>query len=253
MRTALALALACFGCGKVLGIVDVHPHDAGGDALIDVPGCDAGVLMATVSEDTELLPDVSPTNPDPSIRYGTYDTINVGQNNVSRVLFRFMLPQAMVDALAASSDSIEATLLVTIRASGGACTGMCPNAATTFQVYAASNAWNEGGAAHVGACWYQRFQDATMMLPWQVPGGDGASDRSQVVLATEIVSAATATAAGQLRITFPITAQARTEMMARIAANRMSLMLVPTSGGALFLDSREGLASATQLAFSVCP
>ena len=251
----IGLTLAGSGCSKLVGIEELHAHDANmTDVAIDtpvIPGCDAGVLVAPLAEDTMMLDD---GNANPSIRYGASDTLNLGLSGTSRVLLRFTLTQAMVDALG-SGGAVEATLSITLRSSGGGCGGACPNAATTFQVYALTDGWNEGNATpYVGASWSNRIGLAsTMQTAWQTAGADGTSDRSQLALVTHQVTASEAAAAGPIAVTFPLDGQARSEMMARVAGSRLSLIVVPTAGGSLFLLSREAAATASQLSVSVCP
>jgi hypothetical protein len=251
---AIAMTIAlCAGCSKLLGIEDLHPRDAGPDLVdvnpdVPVVGCDAGLASVAVLEDTMLLDEGG--NMNPSIRHGADPTIDLGLNGTSRLLLRFDLSSAAAatTALAGASGTIAATLTITTAATP-------QGAATTFQLFAATDGWNEGTGNYVGASWYQRIGISSgNQMPWQIAGADGTSDRGQTVLATRAVTTAEAAAANnQIHTTFMLDGNARADIAARMVSNRMSLLLVPTAGGTLFVTSRETSASATQLAFSVCP
>jgi len=251
VRGILGLVLLCSGCSTLLGFEDLHAIDAAQpdgpvDAAIDTAiGCDAGVASVNVVEDTMIVPQSG--DPNPSIRFGANTGINLGLNGTSRLLLRFDLASvpAVTSALATTTGSITATLTLHFYMSGNA---------TTFQIYALSDGWNEGTGNYYGASWYQRIGiDSGNQTPWQVQGADGLNDRSQLALATRVATAAEATAGSQLQVTFSLDGAARTEALGRLSSNRLSLILVPTSGGQLFVAAREGMPTGTQLAFSLCP
>jgi hypothetical protein len=248
MRAALAVSLLlATGCSRLLGFEDLHASDAGSiDAERDAPvTCDAGMVTVQVAEDTMLVDENG--NPNPSIRHGADPINDLGLNGTSRIVLRFDLSSApaVTSALAGSSGTLAATLTVRMAMTGGA---------TTFQVFAASDGWNEGTGNYVGASWFQRIgQSSTVQTPWQQPGADGLADRSQVPLATRVVTASEATANATLAVTLPLDGTARSEVLARLASGRLSLLLVPTAGGTLFLSSRESVPAATELAFAICP
>lgn len=235
------------GCASAFGLEPPQLHDATVEALADGPSCIS--VMATLVEDTMLL-DQGNTNP--SIRFGASDTINIGQAGVSRILLRFQASQSIVDALGPAGGAVEASLSLMIRTSGGACGSTCPSNATSFEVLVANNYWNEGSpsAAYLGAEWFNRYQTTmTNGQPWQAPGADGSIDRSTVVLGTAAVAAG---ASGTTLVTMPLDSTRRADLNARLEGGQVSLILVPTSGGPLFLYAREGSASSATLAFSIC-
>ncbi len=219
-------------------------------------GCDASTFVTTASADTMLL-DVN--NPNPSIRFGKTDTLDVGLQGCtgcgqSPVLLRFPLTNDMIGALAVDGGATSATLTVTMRASGGACGGNCPNGATNFFVFAANDAWNEGnGGSYSGAEWTNKVgNSSTSQTPWEVPGAKGATDRSTMVLASATVTSNQAATAGPIEITFAIDAAKAAELRTWSTNGNLSLLLAPTSGGTLFIMSREGKADASQLSISAC-
>lgn len=248
MRKLLGLLLLCTGCSTMLGFEDLHaaPPDGPADATIDTAiGCDAGVASVDVLEDTMIVPQSG--DPNPSIRFGASTGINLGLNGASRLLLRFDLASmpAVTSALATTTGTITATLVLHFSMTGNA---------TTFQVYALADGWNEGTGNYFGASWNQRIGiDSGNQTPWQAAGADGLNDRSQLALATRVTDAAEATAGGQLQVTFSVDGAARSEVLGRLANNRLSLVLVPTAGGQLFVAAREGMPGGTQLAFAICP
>jgi hypothetical protein len=143
-----------------------------------------------------------------------------------------------------------------IRASGGGCGGACPNVATTFQVFAVTDDWDHGTVpvgdpGYEGAGWCHRKQTvAGDGVAWQMAGAEGTDDRSSVALATIVVDAQTATMGGAFVAPLDLGPSQRTELLARMAGTRLSLILVRTSGGPLFLTSLE--SGKTSLAITTC-
>lgn len=249
--TRLGVLVLLAGCDAVFGldpvdlpaVVDAAPIDAPPDTP---PGCTEHELSANVAADTMLL-DVNQC--DPSIRYGAATTINVGQNGSSRVLARFVLDDKAVQAIN-EGVAVRGQLKITLRPNDCSCTNMPAN----FQIFAATNGWNEGSAAaYDGAGWCHRQRTpSTQGIEWQLHGADGTSDRSQIPLATRAVTAAEVATPGEILTTFELSDTLRGELAARIVGNRLSLILVPTGGGTLFLYSREARAEATQLSITEC-
>lgn len=160
----------------------------------------------------------------------------------------------MLAGLAPDGGAAAGKLTVTIRKSGGSCGGNCPNGATNFQVYAANDAWNEGdGGGYSGAEWTNRVGNtAGSQIPWELPGAKGPTDRSSVLLGTAVVSANQATTAGPLDVVLTIDASTSAEIGKWLAGGNLSLLLAPSSGGTLFLYSREGMVGASQFSLTVC-
>lgn len=240
---------AVFGLHRVGPVNDAAPVDAPVDAPADAPdGCELHDYVSSVVDDTMLLDDEH-DQCDPSIRYGAATTINVGQNGSSRVLMRFALDNEAQQAIT-QGTAIRAQLKITLRPNDCQCT----NQPTNFQIFAATHGWYEGnGAAHDGAGWCQRVRrsDGEMQL-WQAPGADGTSDRSQVALATRVVTAAEVATPGEIVTTIELNDERRNEIAARMVGEWLSLILVPTGGGTLFLYSSEGHAQPMELTITEC-
>jgi hypothetical protein len=229
------------GCDSVFDLdqvrPDVMPIQVVDAEVPDTATCERQAMEVTVVEDTMLLSD----NCGGANRSGTSTNINIGQGGTSRVLLRFELSAEMVQALADGSAT-DARLSLALRPNDCDCTNM----ATTFQVFAASNDWNEGtDASYFGADWCNRFgYGPAAQTAWQLHGADGASDRSHTVLATRIVTGAEVTPpSATIDVGFTLDETLRTDLRARMSATRLSLILVPTSGGTLFLYSRDGAVS----------
>jgi hypothetical protein len=197
------------------------------------------------------------SNCNPSIRFGASSTINLGQvgggNTRSRVLLQFALTSDQIAAIGTGAAT-AASLTVTIRASGIDCSGTCPNAATTFDVRTARHGWNEGATGpYQGAGWCNFNQSAMGNgAPWQVAGADGPLDRGSIVLATADVGLVQASTAGPVEIPIGLDATRLAELVDWTAGSRLSLLLIPTGGGSLFLHSRESSPDSAQLTLQRC-
>ncbi len=218
----------------------VHP-DAPPDAYV----CTERELPAMLVEDT-YLPE---TLCGESMRQGEATSLAVGEGGNSPALLRFELTQDILDALN-DGTATGGTLTVTLRPDDCPCT----NEPTSFDVFAATDAWNEGSATGSnGANWCYRIGLGTnAQFPWQESGASGPEDRSQVALASRDVTSTELETPGAITVPFTLDTSLRGELMARVAENRLSLALVPTAGGAVFLYSREGSATATSLSFRDC-
>lgn len=243
-------ALSLAGCDAVFGIDRLARHDAGidaapVDAAADAAACTRRALSATLLEDTALIA----SSCGGANRLGKATNLNIGQDGTSRVLLRFSLSPE-ISAAIADDVVVGGTLKITLRPNDCACT----NAPTNFQIYAATDGWNEGnGTDYNGADWCNRIGIASgNQTPWQASGADGSSDRSQYVLGTRNVTAAEVMPPGAIMVPFTVDSQLRAELRARAINNRLSLLLVPTAGGTLFLYSREGLATASTLTIDEC-
>lgn len=219
-------------------------------------------MTATLLADTMLLE--VPENCNPANRYGGSNTINIGQPSSqlpgasrSRVLVRFRLTQAMLDAIQTDGPAYEGSLGIQLRASGGGCGGACPNAAATFDVFPVRNDWLEGFQSdYSGAEWCNRRQSAAGDgVRWDANGADAAQDRGMLVIASATVTDAQAQAAGPVEVPFTLDAGKRAELTRWINPTTMelSLIAISTSGGTLFLLSRDAAgAAASQLKLTAC-
>ncbi len=218
----------------------VHP-DAPPDAYV----CTERELPAMLVEDT-FLPEALCGGP---MREGEATSLEVGESGSSRVLLRFELTQDILDGLA-NGTTTGGTLTVTLRPDDCPCT----NAPTSFDVFAATDGWNEGTTTgSTGADWCFRIGlGSNLQTPWEQSGANGPNDRSQIALASHEVTSADLATPGAITTPFELDTSLRGELMARVAENRLSLALVPTAGGTLFLYSREGSATATSLSFRDC-
>lgn len=235
------LIAACGGDGAPASHDAAVVPDASPDAYV----CTDRDLRAMLVEDT-FLPEALCGGP---MREGEATSLELGESGSSRVLLRFELTPDILDALA-DGTATGGTLTVTLRPDDCPCT----NAPTSFDVFAATDGWNEGTATgSTGADWCFRIGlGSNLQTPWQESGANGPNDRSQVVLASHDVTSTDLATPGTVTVPFTLDASLRGELMAQVAENRLSLALVPTAGGTLFLHSRESLVSATTLSFHEC-
>lgn len=219
--------------------------DASLDAPSDAPACTPLQLNATLIDDTFL----GEGNCGGAIRQGIATNMNIGQNGTSRVLLRFALD---ADIVAAIADGTITAGTLTLHPRPNDCD--CTNAPTNFQVFAASDDWLEGGGTTAMGADYCNRQSTGAAQEWEVPGANGATDRSMIPLATRTVSAAELTPLGTPIITpLALASAQRDELKAWSFEGRLSLLLAPTAGGTLFLFTQDAdpTKSAT-LAFEDC-
>ncbi len=252
MPWLVATLLVLAGCDRVFS-ADPRPPDAaidaGPDAPIDAAPCNEVTTTPVLAiADTMLLPEG--TNQNPSIRYGGSQIINIGQSSDSRVLWRFPLSIELLDLLAPGSQLRGLRLTISLR--NNDCPGTCTNGATNFQVFAARNEWLEGTATqYTGAAWYRRIQTSETdpnVMNWQVPGANGAMDRSPTPIAEAIVPVMTG---GDVVVNATLDLAKLDALRMRRSGGELSLIAVPTFGGTLFLKSREGNGAAS-LSFTYC-
>jgi hypothetical protein len=235
--------------GAVADASDAAIDDARPDARPDASGCVGTDHVATLVNDTFIVPDVwpSPSACSPSTRYGTSTTLNLGQAvgdtmSVSRVLLRFEAPVSLLTALAANHTLGGATLRLQV---SNACPG-CMSGTTTIDVHTLVNTWTEGdGNPYVGAGWCMKNGiSQTDQISWGVPGADGPAERSPSPLA-EITAVAPVP---NSQISVPIPAATAPGISNWISGTQLSLILIAPSGGPLYMYSREGALSAPQAA-----
>lgn len=222
------------------------------------PPCTPFAGTVNVLADTTLIHDPG-GNCDPSIRFGTYINANVGQTGGagtrSRVLLRFDLTPAMVDALAPGGGFTSATLMLPLKPN--ACSGPCASEPTGVSVYPVINAWNEGTSpsTHDGAGWCMRQQSGGSSTSWLAPGADGIADRGAKPLGDLAVDA-TLAAADSLTIVLGAS-QESLEAIHDLGpwreGNQLSLILIPTPPvGTLFTKAREDASGGAQLTITSC-
>jgi hypothetical protein len=252
MRCAFALILLG-GCHVVFG-VDPSATEAPGDAAeddgasIDAPSCSASTPHTMqVIEDTFILPDNTTCNP--SIRFGTLPNLNLGQDDVSRVLLRFELPAELVSQLQANAALGDATLTLAVSdvapSSGG----------IELEVYPLTNEWNEGlpATAYSGASWCNAVgTDSVTQTPWKLNGADGAADRGQDVLGTRPVLDPEATPGNLIDVRLPGSRIGAIRSWISQEKGYLSLIVIPTLPGTLFLQSREANDTPARLEIAVC-
>lgn len=264
MRSWLLVPLfALPACDLAFGLRDRSaPDDANVvDAMPDPdvpPSCTPFSDTVNVLADTTLIHDTG-GNCDPSIRFGTFINANVGQvggmGTRSRVLLRFNLTPAMVDALAPGGGFTSATLMLPLKPN--ACSGPCTSAPTGVSVYPVTNTWNEGTSAstHDGAGWCMRQQSVGSSSTWQAQGADGIADRGAKPLGDLAVDA-TLAAADSLTIVLGASQEslmAIQDLDAWLVGNQLSLILIPTPPvGTLFTKAREDPSGGAQLTITSC-
>jgi hypothetical protein len=252
-----AIALVVSGCHSVFGLTELTPPvDA--VPVPDLPAPDAPSclairdLPAPTVDDTMLLHEMD-LNCNPSIRYGDDSIINIGQPVAnaprSRVLIRFDVSVAIRSAL---DDGVAIGGLLTLALRPNDCP--CINQPTTFQIFAASEDWNDGtGAVYSGAGWCNRRQtNSGDGIGWQMNGADGPLDRGSIPITTRDVTAGELGLPWSIEIPFALDAGTRTELRSRIANDHISLILIATSGGPLYLRAIDQNPSASILTIREC-
>lgn len=195
----------------------------------------------TANADTMLMRETD-GNCNPSIRLGTYNNVNLNQQRGgagSRLLLRFTLSNDMLAALQPGGGFVGATLTIPLKPA--ACPGPCPSTPVDFSIFVAHSDWHEGQeSGHVGTAWCARMQTAQIQVPWEVPGADGANDRSMMSLADVSLSAQQADA-DELVLSATPSAVALEEARSWLLGSQLSLILIPepTSTGILYTKARE--------------
>lgn len=266
MRILVALALASSGCHLVFGsgpapllddaagdaassdATDAASDDAAPDARPDASGCVGTEHVATILNDTYIIPDVWPNVDEecsPAARYGKANSLNLGAPvsntpSISRVLLRFQVPISLLTSLAANETLGSATL----RLQPVMPCPSCMPATTTVTVHGLTDSWVEGeGGSYSGAGWCMKNGlSEDNQIRWGLPGADGPAERSDALAALTVSNPVVSSP-----IELPIPAATAPELATWISGNHLSLILIASSGGPLYLYSREG-AIASPLA-----
>ncbi|MFN0248222.1 MAG: hypothetical protein ACKV2T_15125 [Kofleriaceae bacterium] len=245
VRAALPLMFAMTGCDLVFGLDDRVVVDA---SAADAPDAEAPCQRTTGTvfaiSDTTLIPD--PMTCDPSIRFGTYPNVNLGQISAgkrSRILARFSLQPDMIAGF--GGDGFESATL-TIPLKPVECPGVCVSAAISFSVYAANNDWHEGeSSGNIGTEWCMRKQlsGPGTGVRWIADGADGlGTDRSDVSLADMTMTPAQA--AGD-ELVVPISrSPAFADLTRWVDGTQLSILLVPSGAvGTVFTKAKDYVPS----------
>ncbi|HVK85118.1 MAG TPA: hypothetical protein VM513_13470 [Kofleriaceae bacterium] len=254
MRCAIALVLLG-GCQLVFGVeptVTEPIGDAGADGASDDAGDGRVCTSSTpytmqVIEDTFIVPDNTSCNP--SIRFGTFENLNVGQNDLSRVLLRFQLPKEVVSQLQQGLPLDDARLSLAVSDLG-------ISSELELAVYPLTNEWNEGFPMTVysGASWCNAIGvDAGTQTPWNANGADGFGDRGQIPLGGRTILAIETMPNNVVDVKLPAARISSVGNWVSTDKGYLSLILVRTSAtGTLFLQAREANQIPARLEMRVC-